>query len=494
MMHRFQPQPEAQRLLSRPLVVKWGIFPVAVNKELLSLLTAAPLSANAAAEITFITGKFLDEEVIPERQLLSLIDEYFPPATPSVETIHRDGEGYQHAGDFEISVKEDSGGSSVISLVDAIINQAISMSASDIHFEPTADLLEVRFRVDGLLQPMHPVAKEEQSAVMSRVKLMAKMDIAEKRKPQDGRITMEKPDATIDIRVSSIPASFGEKIVLRILDKSVQKRKLADLGMYPDDLTRLLRYLEKPQGMILVTGPTGSGKTTTLYGALSHLLRPQVNIMTIEDPIEYEIPGITQSQVKPEIHYDFATALRAMLRQDPDVIMVGEIRDRETAQIALRAAMTGHLVLSTVHTNNAIATIARLVDLGVEPYLVSSSLSLVVAQRLVRRLCTACRMPHPSPESIIQALSPNYPTSDTTIYSRGAGCHHCGLTGYKGRVGVFELMENSEPIQQAIHKGQSEEMIKKLHSESGSSTLRESSARLVLSGSTTFEELLRVVE
>jgi type IV pilus assembly protein PilB len=496
-MTDYYPEPEALSLFSRSLATKWSAFPLRINGETLTLLTATPLSANTASEITFTTGKFVRTEVITTERLMSLIEQHFPPTAPSVESIHRDGEGYQHADDFVLTTNssaEDTATSTVVSLVDAVINQAITMATSDIHFEPTSDQLEVRFRIDGVLQAMRPIASSEQLAVISRLKLMARMDIAERRKPQDGRITMEKPDATIDIRVSSIPTPHGEKLVLRLLDKSAQIRTLASLGMSAKDLSLLVHYLDKPQGMVLVTGPTGSGKTTTLYAALSHLLKPAVNIMTIEDPIEYEVNGVTQSQVKPEIKYDFATALRAFLRQDPDIIMVGEIRDLETAQIALRAAMTGHLVLSTVHTNSAAATVVRLVDLGVESYLVSSSLSLVVAQRLVRRLCPQCKMANSSPAEILPFLEMNASRSTDGICRRGPGCHQCSHTGYRGRVGVFEMLEVTDSIRQAIRENQNADTIKSLSSANGLPTLRDSALALVLNGTTSVEEMLRVVD
>ncbi len=490
-------QSAAVSLFSRTLATRWQAFPVSLDGDTLSLLTAEPLSANTVSEITFVTGKFIHQDRISAGTLAALIEEYYPSSTPTVENIYRDGGGYQHADDhirIALTSTEDAGDNAVISLTDAIINQAISMYASDIHFEPTPDQLNVRFRVDGVLQPMKPIPLSESPAVISRLKLMARMDIAERRRPQDGRITMAKPEATIDIRVSSIPTADGEKVVLRILDKSSQLRSLASLGMEPDDLALLTRYLERPQGMILVTGPTGSGKTTTLYAALCHLLRPQVNIMTIEDPIEYEIGGITQSQAKPDINYDFATALRAFLRQDPDIIMVGEIRDLETAQIALRAAMTGHLVLSTVHTNSAAATVTRLIDLGVEPYLISSSLSLVVAQRLVRKLCPSCKVPHPSRTDLLSLLETKSSASTDRVCRQGPGCRHCSQTGYRGRIGVFELLEVTDVTRQAIRENQSADTIKSLSSANGLSTLRDSAVALVLEGTTSVEEMLRVIE
>lgn len=495
-MTNYNPQSQALSLFSRSLATKWNAFPLSIEGETLTLLASTLVPSNTAAEITFVTGKFVQSEVVTPERLKSLIEQYYPPTAPSVESIHRDGQGYQHAGDLALAVirtADDGSSGAVISLVDGIINQAIAMAASDMHFEPTPEHLDVRFRIDGVLQPMQPIAASEQLAVVSRLKLMARMDIAEKRKPQDGRITMEKSDATIDIRVSSIPTPHGEKLVLRLLDKSAQIKTLSSLGMSADALKLFLHYLDKPQGMVLVTGPTGSGKTTTLYAALSYLLKPAVNIMTIEDPIEYEIGGITQSQVKPEIRYDFATALRAFLRQDPDIIMVGETRDKETAQIALRAAMTGHLVLSTVHTNSASATVVRLVDLGVERYLVSSSLSLVVAQRLVRRLCPQCKVKHPSPTELLSLFEID-PSSVGGVCRPGSGCVHCSHTGYRGRVGVFELLEVTDAIRQAIRENQNADAIRSLSSSDGLATLRDSALALVLRGTTSVEEMMRVVE
>ncbi len=337
-------------------------------------------------------------------------------------------------------------------VLDRLLTKAVETAASDIHLEPHNRSCRVRFRIDGILQGVALIPEELAPALLSRVKVLCDMDIAEKRRPQDGNFRFPFQNRTVDVRVSSVPAGGGEKIVLRLLDQEALSLELEELGTSPRELETIVSAITQPQGMILVTGPTGSGKTTTLYAALKRIRNPGTNIVTIEDPIEYHLDGINQSQVKPEIGYTFANALRAFLRQDPDVIMVGEIRDAETAQIALRAAMTGHLVLSTVHTNDAATTITRLLDLEAEPYLVASSLSLIVAQRLVRRLCPDCRVPDSRAEP------------GTFV---AAGCPRCFGTGYRGRVGVFEVMTVEDGIRNLVHESAPAERIRQAASAGG---------------------------
>ena len=360
---------------------------------------------------------------------------------------------------------ETSDDAPIIRMLNALLTQAARDGASDIHIEPYERSSSVRFRVDGTLREVVKPNRALHAALISRLKIMADLDISEKRLPQDGRISLRIGTRAVDVRVSTLPSAHGERAVLRLLDKSQSKLSLESVGMQGDVLTRIESLVKQPHGIILVTGPTGSGKTTTLYAALQRLDAAASNIMTVEDPIEYELPGIGQTQVNPKIDLDFAKALRAILRQDPDVIMIGEIRDFETAQIAIQASLTGHLVLATLHTNDAASAVTRLTDMGVEPFLLSSSLLGVLAQRLLRKVCTNCQ---------------------------GAGCIECGSTGYQGRTGIFELMVTNDAIRAQIHDRASEAEIRRAGQAGGMILMRDDGERLVSLGITTREELLRV--
>ncbi|MET0312745.1 MAG: ATPase, T2SS/T4P/T4SS family, partial [Burkholderiaceae bacterium] len=357
------------------------------------------------------------------------------------------------------------GDAPIIRMLNALLTQAARDGASDIHIEPYERHSSVRFRVDGTLREVVQPNRALHAALISRLKIMAELDIAEKRLPQDGRISLRIGTRAVDVRVSTLPSAHGERAVLRLLDKSDSKLSLESVGMEGDTLTRFLGLVGQPHGIILVTGPTGSGKTTTLYAGLSRLDATAANIMTVEDPIEYELPGVGQTQVNAKIELTFAKALRAILRQDPDIIMIGEIRDFETAQIAIQASLTGHLVLATLHTNDASSAVTRLIDMGVEPFLLSSSLLGVLAQRLVRKLCPACG---------------------------GAGCATCGQTGYQGRTGIFELLVTTDRIRELVHNQASEADIRAEAQAGGMSLMREDGERLVAAGVTSREELLRV--
>jgi general secretion pathway protein E len=362
----------------------------------------------------------------------------------------------------------------IIRMLNALLTQAAKDGASDIHIEPYERSSSVRFRVDGTLREVVQPNKALHAALISRLKIMAELDISEKRLPQDGRISLRIGGRAIDVRVSTLPSAHGERAVLRLLDKGESKFSLEALGMDGDVLSRFSHLIQQPHGIVLVTGPTGSGKTTTLYASLGRLETTTTNILTVEDPVEYELPGIGQTQVNTKIDLTFAKALRAILRQDPDVIMIGEIRDFETAQIAIQASLTGHLVLATVHTNDAPSTVTRLVDMGVEPFLLSSSLLGVLAQRLVRVLCPACKR------------------EDAEGRWHPVGCAECSNTGYRGRTGVYELMTVDEPVQSLIHNRAAESEIAHAAARGGLRTMRADGERLVTSGRTSLEELLRV--
>jgi general secretion pathway protein E len=389
---------------------------------------------------------------------------------------------------------DDTSDAPIIKLVNHIISQSIKARASDIHFEPYQNSFTVRYRVDGILYDLLTPPKWIQPALISRIKVMAKMNIAEKRLPQDGRFEVKIGDQDIDVRVSTIPTAFGERLVLRLLNKSGSLLELTDLGLTPGRLQLLKRLVSSPNGIILNTGPTGSGKTTTLYAILSSINGPNINIITIEDPIEYQIKGISQIQVNPKIDLTFARGLRSIVRQDPDVILVGEIRDRETAEIAVQSALTGHLVFSTLHTNDSASAVTRLVDMGVEPFLISSSILAVVAQRLVRVLCADCRKTYvPNPlylKSI--GISPE-PFKDHRVY-KAAGCENCFNTGYRGRAGIFEIMVLTERLKSLILKTFDSNRIKNEAVQQKMRTLRQDGMQKVLQGVTTIEEVLRVTQ
>ncbi|MBW2492828.1 MAG: type II secretion system ATPase GspE [Deltaproteobacteria bacterium] len=382
----------------------------------------------------------------------------------------------------------------IIKLANHIISQSVKARASDIHIEPYQDSFKVRYRVDGILYDLLSPPKWVQPALTSRIKVMAKMNIAEKRLPQDGRLDVKIGHQEIDVRVSTIPTSFGERVVLRLLDKSGSLISLSDLGLEAEKLGQLENLVRNPNGIILVTGPTGSGKTTTLYAVLSSINTPDINIITIEDPVEYQIEGINQIQVNPKINLTFASGLRSIVRQDPDVILVGEIRDRETAEIAVQSALTGHLVFSTLHTNDSASAITRLVDIGVEPFLISSSLLAVVAQRLVRVLCKDCKEVYTPDELALRSIGITDDQFQKAVIYRAVGCENCFHTGYKGRTAIFEMMILDSSLKSIILKTYDSNQIKNEALNRNMITLRQDGVQKVLSGISTIEEVLRVTQ
>ena len=416
----------------------------------------------------------------------------------SAEQLVQDMEEDSSAIISEIEEKadllDDISDAPIIKLANHIISQSVKARASDIHMEPYQDSFKVRYRVDGILYDLLSPPKWVQPALISRIKVMAKMNIAEKRLPQDGRLDVKIGNQEIDVRVSTIPTSFGERVVLRLLDKSGSLISLSDLGIVSDKLDLLENLVKSPNGIILVTGPTGSGKTTTLYAILSSINIPDINIITIEDPIEYKIKGISQIQVNPKINLTFAGGLRSIVRQDPDVILVGEIRDRETAEIAVQSALTGHLVFSTLHTNDSASAITRLVDIGVEPFLISSSVLAVVAQRLIRVLCRNCKQPYTPDNSTLESIgiTPDQ-FQETTIY-RANGCENCFNTGYKGRAGIFEIMLMEPSLKSLILTTYDSSQIKDAALNLNMVTLRQDGIQKVLRGISTIEEVIRVTQ
>lgn len=380
----------------------------------------------------------------------------------------------------------------IIKLVNLLVAGAIKDRASDIHVEPYSAKVNIRYRIDGILYDILRLPRRIQSPLTSRLKIMAKLNIAEKRLPQDGRIELRIADRMIDVRVSVLPTAFGERVVLRLLDKSANILMLSDLGMHDDRITILNRLIKSPYGIILVTGPTGSGKTTTLYAALSTINRPEINIITIEDPIEYQMDGVGQIQVNPKIDLTFAAGLRSIVRQDPDVILIGEIRDRETAEIAIQSSLTGHLVFSTLHTNDAASAVTRLIDMGVEPFLVTSSVVAIIAQRLVRVLCPHCKEVYIPDEETLANLNIRLQATEKRVFFRKKGCNLCMQTGFRGRSAIFEILIMDDSIRRQALKSSDSNQINELAVLQGMRTLQQDGIQKVLAGLTTAEEVLRV--
>jgi general secretion pathway protein E len=398
------------------------------------------------------------------------------------------------SGDFVEHLKDMASEAPVIRLVNQIIGKVIDLRASDIHLEPFDDGLHVRYRVDGVIYKADVVTPQHSAAVNSRVKLMAHLDIAERRLPQDGRIKTRVKGRELDLRVSTVPTVHGESVVMRVLDRSSVRYSLESMGFAPESLERFNHLLARPHGILLITGPTGSGKTTTLYSALSKLDANAHKIITVEEPVEYQLEGINQIQVHQQIGLSFANALRSILRQDPDIIMIGEMRDGETAQIAVQSALTGHLVLSTLHTNTAAGAIVRLQDMGVEPYLITSSVNGVLSQRLVRRLCEYCKQPYsPEPALVVSAGFERMALHPAHLY-RAVGCEHCRQSGYSGRCGIHELLVLDDGLRRCILEGRDAAALHTQATEAGMFTLYEDGLRKVAAGVTSLEELLRVTE
>ncbi len=473
-----------------PVTTSEGSF-IAVND---------PLSFQPLDDLKLTLGWDGTETVLaPQSAILSAINFAYDMSADSAEQVIQDM--HEEERDLILSAVEETGDllddtsdAPIIKLVNLMLSQAVKARASDIHIEPYQSKLKVRYRLDGILYDTLSPPKHIQSTLTSRIKVMAKLNIAEKRLPQDGRIEIKIGDKLVDIRVSTIPTAFGERVVLRLLDKSNVLLRLTDLGMPEEGLKTFTQLIRSAHGIILVTGPTGSGKTTTLYAALSTINNPDINIITIEDPIEYQIENIGQIQVNPKINLTFANGLRSIVRQDPDVILVGEIRDLETAEIAIQAALTGHLVFSTLHTNDSASAVTRLIDMGIEPYLVTSSVIAILAQRLVRTTCGGCRVAYRPDEESLRNIGITPAMYKGKKAYRGTGCDSCLNTGYRGRTGIFELMELDDQIQNLILKTSDSNAIKNLAVEKGMASLRQDGASKVLDGLTTVEEVLRVTQ
>ncbi|MEI6668391.1 MAG: type IV-A pilus assembly ATPase PilB [Acidobacteriota bacterium] len=491
---------------------KYQVVPVSRNGATLTIAMTDPTNVFAMDDIKFMTGYNVEPVVASESAVLEAIQKYFGASAKTgnesaLEMASRVLDQMPLAADADVEVLEDLEEISVdalvrqgeeapiIRLVNVLLMSAMQKGASDIHIEPYEKEYRVRYRIDGVLYTIMNPSMKFRDAIASRLKIMAKLDIAEKRLPQDGRIKIRYNDKgqskDIDFRVSVLPTLFGEKIVMRLLDRDKLMLDMTKLGFEAEPLARFEAAIQRPWGMVLVTGPTGSGKTNTLYSSISRLNTTDTNIMTAEDPVEFNLAGINQVQIRENIGLNFAAALRAFLRQDPNIILVGEIRDFETAEIAVKAALTGHLVLSTLHTNDAPSTISRLMNMGIEPFLVSSSVNLICAQRLVRRVCAACVQPNPVPPQALTKAGFSAEDARTVVPQRGAGCEKCNSTGYKGRVGLYEVMEISDALKELILVGASSQELRRKAIEEGMVTLRQSGLRKIMAGVTTMEEVLR---
>jgi len=502
----YEVDPTVIKLVPQETAVRYQIVPLSRVGSTLTIAMTDPTNVFAMDDIKFMTGFNVEPVVASETAISEAIHKFYG-AVESVEELDKvmkdltgeDGDALELAAEeaeMDLATLERAAEEApIIKLVNLVLTDAVKRGASDIHIEPYEKEYRVRFRIDGVLQNVMAPPMKLRDAITSRVKIMSKLDISEKRLPQDGRIMIkylkDGKKKELDFRVSTVPTLFGEKIVLRLLDKENLRLDMTKLGFEPESLHKFERQILKPYGMVLVTGPTGSGKTNTLYSSVARLNTHDTNIMTAEDPVEFQLPGINQVQMKEQIGLNFASALRAFLRQDPNIILVGEIRDFETAEIAVKAALTGHLVLSTLHTNDAPSTISRLMNMGIEPFLVATSVNLICAQRLVRRICAGCKEPMQVQTQALTDAGYSQEEATKTVVQHGRGCGTCNNTGYKGRVGLYEVMEINDELRELVLVGASALELKKKALESGMITLRRSGLLKIAAGLTTMEEVLR---
>lgn len=502
-LNRYDIDPEAVHRISENLAKRHELIPIDVKNNLLLVAMSDPLNLFAIDDVRIYSGMEVQPVIAASEEIRRAIEIFYgkQEAMKAAEEYKKEYGMGQPLEKSEENTEEMVGNAPIVKLVNTIIEQGIRTRASDIHIEPFEKMIRIRYRVDGSLVEVMRHDIRLLSAIISRIKVSGDMDIAEKRRPQEGRITMKVDGIEFDLRVSIMPTIFGEKAVFRIIDKRTLLKTKEELGFLPKDLEKFNDILKNPHGMILVTGPTGSGKTTTLYTTIQELNRENRNIVTIEDPVEASIEGVNQVQVNTRTGVDFATALRSILRQDPDIIMIGEIRDSETAEIAVKAAVTGHLVISTLHTNDAPATITRLRDMNIESFLIGTSVVGIISQRLVRKVCSKCGEAFkPAPEEL-EMLDPEVlETLDSEVLDgrnipvlyRGHGCNACHHTGYQGRIGIYEIMPVTNELRRCINRGASSDELREAAIKEGMSSLKASCSRLVLEGITTLEELVRV--
>jgi len=501
-LSRYKIEPEVLKLIPKKIALHYKILPLSKMGEVLTIAMSDPLNIFAVDDIKALTGFKIGPVVTKDKDMEEAIDQYYGEDTHSaVEKIIEDIEEAKRIEMVDETAVEEIDSTAllklteeapVVKITNMLLNEGIKMKASDILIEPLESQSRVRYRVDGILQEGSSPSKTMHPAIISRLKVMSSLNIAERRLPQDGRFKIKTADREVDFRISILPSSFGEKAALRILDKSQAMLDIEKLGFERQALEVIKESSSKPHGMILVCGPTGCGKTTTLYSILKHVDTPDKNIVTVEDPVEYDLKGINQVAIQPNIGLTFASSLRSILRQDPDIIMVGEIRDYETVDIAIKAALTGHLVLSTLHTTTASGSIVRLINMGVEPFLISSAVIMVAAQRLIRKICPRCKESYKQDESLIKKMGlEEFLKPPVTLY-RGAGCKSCNNTGYKGRIGLIETLKLTPSVKELISHKEQEGRVKEQARKEGMKTLRENGLVKALAGVTTLEEIIRV--
>ncbi len=492
------PSVEAMTLLPRALATRYNVFPIAKEGGVLKLAIADPLDVDAIDSLSHVIKLTIEPSVAPAGEIKHAITRFYGKDAEGLDAML---DGFSLTGSEAVTVSTvpgtsmatvEDGDAPIIKLVHQIILEAIQRRASDIHLEPLEKRFRVRYRIDGVLVEVESPPKRLQLSMISRLKIMANISIAEKRIPQDGRIQINTSAKQIDLRVSSLPTAHGESIVMRILDKDGLQLGLPELGFFSDDQAVLERLIALPDGIMLVTGPTGSGKTTTLYSCLHFINKSDRKIITVEDPVEYQLAGINQVPVRHDVGMTFASALRAMLRQAPNIVMVGEIRDLETAEIAINASLTGHMVFSTLHTNDAPGAITRLIDIGVKPFLVSTSLRAAVAQRLVRKICKNCKKPFVPDANELRSLNITPQQAVSATFMRGEGCQNCNGTGYRGRNGIFEMFVVNEEIQRMIYENVGTARLRDKARSLGMRTMREDGVRKVLAGQSTIDEVVSI--
>lgn len=486
---KYKIEPKVVKLIAKELARKYNVIPVRIEREKLVLAMSDPLNIFAIDDVKFITRMEVQPVISTSAEITKAIDDNYQDEKAKKAAIDLQNEFEKTDKADEVGDNEEVSNAPAVVLVNSIINQAITSGTSDIHIEPFEEYAKVRFRIDGELKEIMRIQKNAHTTVSTRIKIMANLNIAEKRIPQDGRIETNVDGTAVDLRVSLLPTVFGEKVVIRILNRNSVMVTIDKLGFIEDELKLVNEMLSRPYGIILVTGPTGSGKSTTLYAMLNEMNKPTRNIVTVEDPVEYMLDGINQVQTNAKAGLTFSSALRSILRQDPDIVMIGEMRDNETAEIAVKAAITGHVVLSTLHTNDAPSSITRLVDMGIEPFMVTTAIVGVMAQRLVRRICPKCKeayVPNATDRKILGIDDP-----ELMLY-KGKGCPNCGGSGYKGRTGIHEIMIMEHPHRQAVERNCTTDELKKIAIENGMVTIKQSCIKLVAEGITTVDELLRV--